>query len=77
MAQVVKSPPAKQEMQETWIRSLESPGDPLEREMATYSSILVWESTWTEEPGSLQSMGSQRDKSGHARIHSRGFFKYV
>ena len=37
--------------------------DPLEEEMATHSSILVWEISWTEEPGRLQSMGSQRD--GH------------
>ena len=34
--------------------------DPLEKEMATHSSILAWEVTWTEEPGGLQSMGSQR-----------------
>ena len=34
--------------------------DPLEEEMATYSSILAWEIPWTEEPGGLQSMGSQR-----------------
>ena len=34
--------------------------DPLEKEMATHSSILAWETPWTEEPGALQSMGSQR-----------------
>ena len=34
--------------------------DPLEEEMATHSSILAWEITWTEDPGGLQSMGSQR-----------------
>ena len=34
--------------------------DPLEKEMATHSSILVWEIPWAEEPGGLQSMGSQR-----------------
>ena len=34
--------------------------DPLEKEMATYSSILAWRISWTEEPGGLQSMGSQR-----------------
>ena len=33
--------------------------DPLEKEMATHSSILAWEFSWTEEPGELQSMGSQ------------------
>ena len=45
-------------MQETWVRSL-GWGDALEKEMATHSSILAWEITWTEEPDSLQSMGSQ------------------
>ena len=35
--------------------------DPLEKEMATYSSILAWEITWTEEPGRLQPMGSQKE----------------
>ena len=42
-----------------WVRSL-GQEDPLEKEMATYSSILAWEVPWTEEPGRLQSMGSQR-----------------
>ena len=48
-------------MQKTqmWVRSL-GREDPLEKEMATYSSILAWEVPWTEEPGRLQSMGSQR-----------------
>ena len=46
-------------MQETWVQSL-GQKDPLEKEMATYSSILTWEIPWTEEPGGLQSMGSQR-----------------
>ena len=53
---VVKNPPAKQE---TLVRSL-SCQDPLEKEMATYSSILAWKISWTQEPGGLQSMGSQR-----------------
>ena len=48
-----------QEMQETQIRSLGGE-DPLEEEMATYSSIHAWEIPWTEEPGGLQFMGSQR-----------------
>ena len=48
-----------QETQETQVRSL-SWEDPLEKEMASHSSILVWKTTWTEEPGGLQSMGSQR-----------------
>ena len=46
--------------------------DPLEEEMATHSSILAWRIPWTEEPGRLQSMGSQRvrhDRSDLARVH--------
>ena len=46
-------------MWETWVRSL-GREDPLEKEMATHSSILAWRIPWTEEPGELQSMGSQR-----------------
>ena len=45
-------------MQETWIQFL-GPEDPLEKEMATHSSFLAWKISWTEEPGGLQSMGSQ------------------
>ena len=45
-------------MQETWVRFL-GPEDPLEKEMAIHSSILAWKIPWTEEPGGLQSMGSQ------------------
>ena len=56
MAQMVKNPPA---MQETWVRSLGGE-DPLEKGIATHSSILAWRTPWTEEPGGLQSMGSQR-----------------
>ena len=56
MAQIVKNLPA---MQETWVLSL-GQEDPLEKEMATQSSILAWRIPWTEEPGGLQSMGSQR-----------------
>ena len=55
-AQTVKNLPA---MQETQVRSL-SLEDPWEKEMATLSRILVWEIQWAEEPGELQSMGSQR-----------------
>ena len=47
------------ETQETWVRSL-GQEDPLEKDMATHSSILAWRIPWTEEPGGLQSMGSQR-----------------
>ena len=46
-------------MQETRVRSL-GEEDPLEKEMATHSSILAWEVPWTEEVGGLQSMGSQK-----------------
>ena len=46
-------------MQETWVQSL-SWEDPLEKEMATHSSILAWRIPWREEPGRLQSMGLQR-----------------
>ena len=56
MAQRVKNLPT---VQETQIRSLDQE-DPLEREMATHSSILAWRIPWTEEPGGLQSLGSQR-----------------
>ena len=45
-------------MQETQVQSLVGK-EPLEEEMATYSSILAWEIPWTEEPGGLESMGSQ------------------
>ena len=46
-------------MQETWVLSL-GQEDPLEKGMATHSSILAWRIPWTEESGRLQSMGSQR-----------------
>ena len=54
--QMVKSPPA---VQETRVQSL-GREDPLEKEMATHSSILAWRIPWTEEPRRLQSMGLQR-----------------
>ena len=56
---MVKNLPA---IQETWVRSL-GRKNPLEKRMATHSSILAWEIPLTEEPGRLQSMGSQR--GGH------------
>ena len=56
VAQTVKSLPV---MWETRVRSLDWE-DPLEKEMATHSSTLAWKIPWTEEPGRLQSMGSQR-----------------
>ena len=46
-------------MQETWVQSL-GREDPLEKGMATHSSILAWRIPWTEEPGGLQSMALQR-----------------
>ena len=54
-----KNLPAKQEM---GVQSL-AQEDPLEEEMATHSSILAWEISWTEEPGKLQSMGSQKGQA--------------
>ena len=56
VAQTVKHLPA---MWETWLRSL-GREDLLEKEMATHSNILAWKTPWIEEPGRLQSMGSQR-----------------
>ena len=56
VAQMVKCLPA---MQETWVHSLGGE-DPLEKEMATYSSTRAWKIPWTEEPGGLQYMGSRR-----------------
>ena len=55
VAQIVKNLPA---MWETWVQSL-GWEDPLEKGMATHSSILAWRISWTEEPGRLQSMGLQ------------------
>ena len=54
----VKNPPVMQETQETWVQSV-GREDPLEKEMATCSSILAWRIPRTEEPGGLQSIGSQ------------------
>ena len=56
MTQMVKRLTA---MRETWVRPLDQE-DPLEKEMATHSSILAWKRLWMEEPGRLQFMGSQR-----------------
>ena len=61
MVQTVKNLPATRE---TWVQSL-GQEDPLKKEMATHSSILAWRIPWTEEPGGVQSMGSQR--VGHDR----------
>ena len=59
VAQMVKNSPATQE---TWIQSLDGE-DPLEKEMATHFSIFAWEIPWTEVPGGLQSMGSQKSQT--------------
>ena len=55
MAQMIKNLPA---VRETQVQPL-GPKDPLEKEMATHSSILSWGIPWTQEPGGLQPMGSQ------------------
>ena len=69
MVQRVKNLPAMQETQETQETQVQSLGqeDPLEKEMATHSSILAWEIPWAEGPGWLQSMGSQI--VGHDRMN--------
>ena len=59
MVQGVKNPPIVQEIHKIQVQSL-GQEDPLEEEMAPHSSILAWRIPWTEEPGVLQSMGSQR-----------------
>ena len=56
VAQRLKHLPA---MQDTWVQSM-GQEDSLEKEMATHSSVLAWRIPWMEEPGGLQSMGSQR-----------------
>ena len=56
VAEMVKRQPT---MWETWVRSLDRE-DPLEKEVAIHSSTIAWKIPWTEEPGRLQSMGSQR-----------------
>ena len=73
VAQRVKHLPA---MQETWVPSL-GQEDPLEKEMATHSSILAWRIPWTEEPGRLQSRGSQRVRHNWATSLSFSFFSQV
>ena len=66
MAQCVKNLPAMQEM---WVQSLSQKDHP-EEGMATHSSILAWEIPWQEEPGRLQSMGSQRVGHTEATKHT-------
>ena len=72
MAQQVKNPPARQEAEKTQVLIL-GWEDSLEEGVATHSSILAWRMPWTEEPGRLQSMGSQRarhDWSDLAYMHT-------
>ena len=67
VAQVVKNLPAMQEMQ---VQSL-GWEEPLEKDMATHSSILAWDIPWTKEPGGLQSMGLQRvEKTEQLTLHT-------
>ena len=74
VAQTVKNLPA---IQKTWVRSL-GREDALEKEMATHPNILAWRIPWTEEPGGLQSMGSQRDISNsHTHTHTHVYNWYV
>ena len=56
VSQMIRNSPS---VQDTWVQSL-GWKDPLEKGMATHSNILAWRIPWTEEPGGLQSMGSQR-----------------
>ena len=58
VAQLIKNLPAMQETQEMWVQSLIQE-DPLQKEMATHSSILTWRIPWKEEPSGLQSIVSQ------------------
>ena len=62
-------------MQEMWVRSLGGE-ESLEKEMATHSSILAWEIPWAEEPGGLQSMGSQRVRHNLATKQHPGHHNY-
>ena len=63
---MIKNLPA---MQETWVPSLDEE-DPLEKGMATYSSVLAWEIPWTEKPGGLHSMGLQRVRYNFTAGHT-------
>ena len=66
MAQIVKNLPTRRE---TWVQSL-GQEDPLEEGMATHSSILAWRIPWTQEPGRLQPIGSQRVRHDWPSKHS-------
>ena len=72
VAQMVKNLPA---MWETWVQSL-GWEDALEKGMATHSSILAWRILWTEEPGGVQSMGSQRDTTEWISLSLSGMISH-
>ena len=76
MAHLVKNPPAMQEMQEKWVWFL-GWDDPLEKAMATHSSIFAWRNPWTEEPGRLQFMGLQRVRHDWACTHGSSIFSFL
>ena len=63
-------------MEEIWVASL-GQEDPLEEEMATHSSILAWRIPWTEEPGRLQSMRSQRVRHNLATKQQQHYGKHI
>ena len=65
-----------QETLETWVPS-QCQEDPLEKEMATHSSIFAWEIPWTEEPDGLQSMGLQKNKLSVGSWNVFGVLKFV
>ena len=76
-----------QEIQEIWVRSL-GQEDPLEKEMVTHSSTLAWEIPWIEEPGGLQSTGSQESdmtvllsmhalSSGKGKSSAQNFLSFI
>ena len=72
VAQSVKNLPA---MQGTWVGSL-GWKEPLEKEMASHSSILAWRLPWTEEPGGLQSVGSQESDTTERLNHHHMFISF-
>ena len=77
MAQLVKNLPAVQETQGTQVRS-QGQEDPLEKGMATHSSILAWRIPWTEKSGGLQSVGSQRVRlNWHFHFHGVCIFNFL
>ena len=77
VVQWVKNPPAMQETQETRRFDSRVKEDPLEKGMATYSSILAWKIPWTEEPGGLQSKGSQRIGHNWATKHTHIHYYHI